>query len=164
MDRRSNRQRMYSITALLLGVVVAIVAMSALLQVGTKRIDEKVYAFPWKTLKALSEAENRYRRHDLDKDGKHYYAKSLDELHAAGCITKKLAVGAIKDYSYAVIYADTDKEYALTATPSEVTTESLFYFVDQTHVIRANEGAPADARSKIFWHPFRGIQWSGKYR
>ncbi len=55
-------------------------------------------------------------------------------------------------YRYKVLRASAG-DYAIVATPAQVTTQSVFYYVDQTRVIRAKPGAPADGKSDVFWSP-----------
>lgn len=154
-SRRGNRHQVYSLVVLLLVSVVAIVALSGMLHLAQRKVDVSIYSKPHETLRVLAEAEQRFRR--VQERGA--YAASLAELEEAGCITARLAEGDVQGYRYRVEGADA-RTFAISASPAAVTTASLFYYTDQTHVVRAAQGAPAGAESDVYWHPFGGLQWS----
>lgn len=159
-ERRTTRNRVWSLIAVLLAVTLMIVGLGGLLQMGSRSIDRSIYRQPYLTLEALAKAETRFRQRDLDGDGKKQFAASLTEMGDAGCITQKLAGGEVGGYRYEVIQADANT-WSMRASPVAITSQTLFYFVDQSHTVRARVGAPADATSEVFWDPLRGMQWIG---
>lgn len=161
-ERRSTRNRVYSLVGGLLIVIFSIVALSSLATVGRRALDARLYAWPDRTLRALAEAQERFKLQDLDGDGVRDYAAELRELEQAGQITRTLAEGAVLGYRYAVqLEAD---GYVITATPDPavVGTAALHYRIDRFHVVRAAAGAPAGPDSDVFWHPVYGEVWAGE--
>jgi hypothetical protein len=158
-ERRAARNRVYSLVGGLLVVVLCAVALGSLKALGRHALDTKLYPWPDKTLRALAEAEERFRIHDLDEDGQLDYAASLDELEAAGQITRTLAEGAVHGYRYEVRLGTS--AYEITATPEPANSGLLHYRIDRSHVVRANLGGPATPASEIYWHPVYGEQWTG---
>lgn len=158
-ERRATRNRVYSLVAGLLVVVLCLLALSTLKGIGLKAIDAGLYVYPDKTLRALAEAQERFRLKDLDGDGQTDYAAGLDELEAAGQITRTLAEGQVHGYRYAV--ALDEQGFAITATPdvAVVGTEALFYWIDRDQVVRASVGGPATREAQVFWHPTYGDMW-----
>ncbi len=146
---------MYSLVSMLLTAVLAIVAMAGFLRVGQRRLDERVYKDPVLTLKALAEAENRFR---LGRDEERRFARSLAELEEAGCITRRLASGDVGGYRYEVVAGEA-RRWAIAATPAQVTSQALHYYMDHSQLIRARRGGPAGPDDEVFWHPFEGVVW-----
>lgn len=161
-ERRSTRNRVYSLVGGLLIVVVCMVALSSLATVGRRALDARLYAWPDKTLRALGEAQERFKLNDLDEDGQKDYAADLHELERAGQITRTLADGAVHGYRYEVRAAD--GAYVITATPdvAVVGTGALHYALDRFHVVRAARGAPPGPEAEVFWHPVYGDMWTGE--
>lgn len=149
-SKRDGRKRIYALVTLGMVCLVGLVAMSSLLARGQQALDEKVYRFPHKTLNHLAKAERRFHKRQTPKR----YAKSLEELGNAGMITKRLASGSLGEYRYAIVRADADG-WAIQATPAAVTSQSLYYFVDQTGIVRATPGVKATAESPVYWSPYR---------
>ncbi len=160
-ERRSTRNRVYSLVGGLLVVIMCVVALSSLATLGRRALDARLYAWPDKTLRALAEAQERFRLQDLDEDGQHDYAGDLHELERAGQITRTLADGVVLGYRYAVQLEAAG--YVITATPdvAVVGTAALHYAVDRFHVVRAAEGAPPGPEGEVFWHPVYGDVWPG---
>lgn len=152
-SKRDWRKRVYALVTLGLVCVVGLVAMGSMLARGQNAMIQGVYRFPVKTLEALSKAQTRFHRKDLDGDGRHDYATSLRQLGDAGTITAKLAAGELGDYRYRILNAD-ERTYAITATPAQVTSQSLFYFLDESRQVRATLGEPATRASKVYWSPY----------
>jgi hypothetical protein len=163
-ERRATRNRVYSLVGGLVILVAAIAALRSMALLGQEKIGQKLYPFPGKVLKKLAEVQARYRQQDLDQDGKKAFAGSLAELEAAGCIMPDLAQGPVKGYRYAIVRADAFS-YWLTAEPdgtAPIGTDTLFYAVDETQVVRAEVAAPVTSRSGVFLHPLHGDSlWSG---
>lgn len=153
-SKRDWRKRIYALVALGMMCIVGLVAMGSMLVRGQDAMNKNVYRFPIKTLEAISKAQARFHRNDLDGDGRHDYATSLGQLGDAGTITAKLAAGELGDYRYEVLHAG-EKAYAITATPAVVTSQSLFYFLDESWKVRGEVGKPATAESRVYWSPFR---------
>jgi hypothetical protein len=158
-ERRATRNRVYSLVAGLLVVVLCLLALSTLKGIGLKAIDAGLYVYPDKTLRALAEAQERFRLQDLDGDGQVDYAAALGELEAAGQITQTLAERPVHGYRYAVELEV--QGFSITATPdlAVVGSEALFYRIDKNHVVRAAVGGPATQESQVFWHPVYGDLW-----
>jgi hypothetical protein len=149
-SKRDGRKRLYSLVGLGLVSLVGLVAMSTLLARGQQALDEKVYRYPHKTLHHLSKAERRY----FKRNNTMRYAATLEDLGDASVITKRLASGSLGDYQYAVVHADAER-WAIEATPAAITSTSLFYYVDQSGLVRANAGSKATPESDVYWSPFR---------
>lgn len=160
-ERRAARNRVYSLVGGLLVVILCVVALGSLRALGRHALDTKLYPWPYKTLRALAEAEERFRLNDLDADGQLDYAASLAELEQAGQITRTLSEGVVHGYRYEV--RPLPGGYEITATPdaAQVGSGALHYRVDRTQCVRAEVGAPATAEAQIFWHPVYGDQWTG---
>lgn len=160
-ERRSTRNRVYSLVGGLLIVVLCLVALSSLATVGRRALDKSLYAWPDRTLRALGEAQERFKIHDLDADGQKDYASDLHELERAGQITRTLADGSVLGYRYE-LHTDPDG-FVITATPdvAVVGTGALHYAIDRYHVVRAAVGAPPGPDAEVFWHPVYGETWTG---
>lgn len=165
-ERRATRNRVYSLVGGLVILLAAIAALRSMALLGQEKIGQKLYPFPGKVLKKLAEVQARYRQQDLDQDGKKAYATSLAELEAAGCIMPDLAQGPVKGYRYTIVRAN-DWSFWLTAEPdgtAPIGTDTLFYAVDETQVVRAEVAAPVTSRSRVFLHPLHGTSlWSGPH-
>lgn len=156
-ERRKTRHRVYSLVAMLLTSVLAVVAMSAFLQVGQRRIDARVYSDPLRTLQRIGHAQNRFRM--TRAAGERRFAASLEELELAGLITRKLASGEVGGYRYRVQDADSQR-WTVSATPVEAPSTQLHYRMNELHAVRAERGRPATDQSPAYWDPLRGLQWS----
>lgn len=152
-----QRQRIYSLTALLVVTVVAIVILVLTRDMTLVRYQKKTYKEPYKVLLRLSEVQTRFFRGDHDEDGVRDYATSLDELGEAALITDRLRSGTVADYTYAVTRADT-RGFEIQATPiGEITSASIHYYVDETQLIRAARGEPATRTSTIYYDALDGF-------
>ncbi|MCW8139430.1 MAG: hypothetical protein KIT58_11080 [Planctomycetota bacterium] len=160
-ERRSTRNRVYSLVGGLLIVVGCLVALGSLATLGRRTLDARLYPWPDRTLRALGEAQERFRTQDLDGNGRHDYAATLHDLERAGQITRTLAEGVVHGYRYAVAL-DGDG-YVITATPdvAVVGTGALHYAIDRFHVVRAAVGAPPGPDAEVFWHPVYHDVWTG---
>lgn len=162
-ERRTSRNRVYTLVGALLMLILCFGALKSALNFTRRRIDSRLYAFPDKTLKALAEAMERFRLQDLDEDGQRDYPTSLDELEAAGQITERLARGDARGYRYE-LRAD-GAGFTITATPdvAAVGTDALWYSIDRGQVVRAAEGGPPGPDAGVFWHPVYNYEtWSGR--
>jgi hypothetical protein len=158
-ERRATRNRVYSLVAGLLVVVLCLLALSTLKGIGQKAIDAGLYVYPDRTLRALAEAQERFRLNDLDGDGQRDYAAALAELETAGQITRTLCEERVHGYRYVVELEV--QGFSITATPdvAAVGSEALFYRIDKNQVVRASVGGPATNESQVFWHPIYGDLW-----
>jgi hypothetical protein len=75
-----------------------------------------------------------------------HYARSLQELGAAGMIDARLASGSVQGYNFAM--TTTSDGYTISATPIEFNrTGSRTFYSDQTMVVHEHYGPePATAR------------------
>ncbi|RMG12157.1 MAG: hypothetical protein D6731_14405 [Planctomycetota bacterium] len=137
--------------------VVGLSLLGGMFLRGRRELDRKVYAHPHLALAYLARAESRFRSFDRDGDGVHDFASSLEQLERAGVITPRLASGELAGYRYRILRAD-DRSWAAVAEPIAVTSSSAFYYVDESHVVRARLGAPADAGAEVYWSP--DDEWS----
>lgn len=160
--KKAVRKRVYNLVGLLFMVILCLIGLLMVLHVTQVRIDEELYTEPHKVLnEVFAPIQSRFRRHDRDEDGAQDYATSLAELEEAGMITRRLAEGGVRGYRYEVIRADA-QGYAIVATPAAVTTASLFYYMDQTRIVRAATGEPAGADSEVYYDPRHGKLWRGE--
>lgn len=164
--RRSTRQRIYTLVAGALLLALGLGSLRGMLLLGRRKLDEKLYPYPWKVLVALAQVQERYRLHDLDGDGAKAYAPSLEALERAGAISHALAFEAVGGYRYGVVAADA-QTWAIRAAPAAEDPAALHYWVDQTHVVRAARGRAADRGADVFLDPRRADVivfpgWEGK--
>lgn len=160
-ERRQARYRIYSTVAAALILGLATVALVVFRQVGESQLEERVYVSPPKTLQHLAKAQQRFRTQDLDGDGQPNFATSMAALEDAQCITSRLASGEVQGYAYAIEHGDL-MGYAITATPLSPRPGLLGFYMDQTGVIRARDGARADADCEIYYHPVHGQLWASR--
>lgn len=102
------------------------------------------------SLRTITTAENLYeRRYKV-------YATLLD-LVPEGTIDSNLGLGQKSGYNFAITLALDANDVAngklmtfkSTAEPQNDPASGLYFFVDETAVIRSNEGAPADSNSPV---------------
>lgn len=121
-----------------------------------RKREVSLYAHPHKTLQLLGGAQVRFLRQDRDGDGVKDYAASLQELEAAGCITPALGAGEVGKYRYELQLLSGG--YAFTASPvAPIGTETLYYYMDHTFLVRAEAGSPAGPTSLVFHDPHEGL-------
>jgi hypothetical protein len=162
-ERSGNRKRLFTLLGGAFMGVLGVVALGSLATLGRRTLDEKWYTHPDRTLRGLAEAEERYRLHDLDEDGRQDYAPSLEALEAAGQITHALATEEVRGYRYALRLEGDG--FVATATPdvAVVGTDALFYSVDRFQVVRAARGGPPGPDAGVFWHPvYQNSLWQGE--
>ncbi|MGE0713313.1 MAG: hypothetical protein AB7N76_35625 [Planctomycetota bacterium] len=154
--RHGQRQRIYSFTALLVATMVALVLLQYGRSFTLAKYKKTVYRYPHRTLLRIAEVQVRFKRNDLDGNGREDYASSLDALAKADLITDELAHGVLEGYRYRIERAD-ERTYKATAEPAEVTSQAIFYSVDQMQMIRAQRGRPTDDQSVVFYDPLSGF-------
>ncbi len=157
--QRGLRQRMYSLTALGVATLVAIVLLVTAQHMTMAKYKRTTYKYPYKTLLRLAEVQARFSRLDVDQNGRHDYAGSLELLAEHGLITDELNAGVVQGYRYRIEHAD-ERTWAGSASPAEVTTSSIFYWIDQSQLIRAEFGRPATKESRIYYDPLQGFTGS----
>ncbi len=92
------------------------------------------------SLRTLTTAEHLYERRF------HQYA-TLAQLVPEGTIDTHLGTGLKSGYSFTLTLSAGNQNFSCTATPLDDPPNMPHYFVDQTGVIRYNDGAPANASS-----------------
>lgn len=157
--RRGLRQRLYSLTALGVATLVAVVLLVMAQHMTMAKYKHSTYRYPYKTLLRLAEVQARYARLDIDGNGKGDFAGSLELLAQHGLITDELAAGEAKGYRYRIEFAD-ERSWAGSATPAEVSTSAVFYWIDDSHLIRAELGRPASEASPVYYDPLEGFTGS----
>jgi competence protein ComGC len=153
--RQGERQRIYSITVLVIVGVVAMVLLMTAKHLTMAKYRITTYSHPHKVLLSLAEVQVRFFRGDSDQDGRRDFATSLEELSLAGMITDELATGEVEGYRYRIV-PPPPIGWGMTAEPVEVTSSSIFYYIDHTQVIRARLGRTADATSRVYYDPLQG--------
>ena len=71
---------------------------------------------------------------------------TLAELAPEGTLDPAIGVGQKSGYAFVLTVDSTQKKFTCTASPIG-DTQTMFFFVDETTVIRFNSGAPADVNS-----------------
>jgi prepilin-type N-terminal cleavage/methylation domain-containing protein len=92
------------------------------------------------SLRTITTAENLYERRFK------VYATLVD-LSSEGLISSDLGNGSKSGYSFSITLPIDAKHFASNADPQGDLATAAYFFVDDTAVIRFNEGAPADAGS-----------------
>lgn len=72
---------------------------------------------------------------------------SLAALGPEGTIDPSLAVGDKSGYTFTLVVSSDFKHFTCNADPQSDPSTGDFFFVDETTVIRSNEGSPADGTS-----------------
>lgn len=142
--------------ALGVGLCVAMTLLWAVESFVDRKREVTLYAHPHKTLELLGAAQVRFLRQDRDQDGARDFAASLQELEEAGCITPRLAAGEVGNYRYELL--PLSGGYAFSAVPvAPVGTQTLYYYMDQTFQVRAEQGRPAGPESVVYYDPHEGL-------
>lgn len=139
-ETRMKREQGFSLIELLI-VVVIIGVIAALAIPGLQRARRYAQSgSAIQSLRTITTAENLYERRFK------VYA-TLADLAPEGTIDSNLANQHKSGYSFSVTLSVDSKHFASNADPDAGPGTNLHYFVDDTAVIRYNEGAPADANS-----------------
>lgn len=157
MARSLQRKRIQAFTVLGVGICVAMGLLFAAQGLVDRKIEVRIYTKPHRTLEFLGKAQIRFLRSDRDRDGLKDYAKSLRELADGNCITEELASGEVGSYRYRVVEPPRGQGWAFRAEPAQVTTAALFFYMDQTFQVRAEQGRPASPSSLVFYDPHDGL-------
>ena len=144
-----KQQEGFSLVELLI-VVAIIMIISALAIPGLQRARRQAQAgSAVQSLRTITTAENLYER-------RHKVYATLADLAPEGTLDPHLSVGIKSEYTFTISLVldanDIAKGKLLTfkanATPQQDTATGTFFFVDESAVIRYNEGSPADFSSE----------------
>lgn len=126
----------------LLVVLVIIGVIAAIAVPGLKRARQQANAgSAIQSLRTITTAQHLYERKNFE------YASSLSQLETEATIDSSLGSGLKSGYSFTLGTTPDNKHFTCTAIPVDVPTGLGHFFVDDTGVIRFNDGAPADASS-----------------
>jgi prepilin-type N-terminal cleavage/methylation domain-containing protein len=140
-QRAMRKEQGFSLIELLI-VVVIIGVILALAIPGLQRARRYAQAgSAIQSLRTITTAENLYERRFR------VYA-SLADLAPEGTVDVNLGNGSKSGYSFTVTLPPDAKGFTCNADPQFDPTTAEYFFVDETAVIRHNEGAPADANSE----------------
>jgi prepilin-type N-terminal cleavage/methylation domain-containing protein len=78
---------------------------------------------------------------------KHSTYGTFAQLLSENVLDPALTTGTRSDYLFNLVVAGTGKTYTITATPLVDATQSDYFFMDTTGVIRFNKGSAADVSS-----------------
>jgi prepilin-type N-terminal cleavage/methylation domain-containing protein len=137
---RMRREQGFSLIELLIVVVIigviAAIAIPALQR--ARRYAQSGSAI--QSLRTITTAENLYER-------RYRAYATLADLAPEGTIDIPLQNGSKSGYTFTVTLRVGAKHFTSNADPQADPATGLHFFVDDTAVIRYNEGAPADATS-----------------
>jgi type IV pilus assembly protein PilA len=125
----------------LLVVVGILMIVSAIAIPGLRRARQNANAgSAIQSLRTITTAQHLYER-------KFRQYATLALLVPEGTIDSHLGNGFKSGYSFTMTLGAGNATFACAASPTDDPTNLVHYFVDQTGVIRYNEGAPATAAS-----------------
>jgi prepilin-type N-terminal cleavage/methylation domain-containing protein len=141
MEAIMKREAGFSLLELLT-VVVIIGVIAALAVPGLRRARQNASAgSAIQSLRTITTAQHLYER-------KFKVYASLEDIGDEGTIDSHLSNGEKSGYTF-VMTTDTDpNSFTCTATPLDEPAVSPHFFVDETAIIRFNNGAPADVTSE----------------
>jgi len=143
-----KREQGFSLVELLV-VVVVIGVIASLAIPGLQRARRFAQAgSAIQSLRTITTAENLYER-------RHKVYATLADLAPEGTIDPNLSVGSKSGYTFTVtLVLDANDvlngkliTFKANANPQADALAGVYYYVDETAVIRYNEGAPADGTS-----------------
>lgn len=135
-----KREQGFSLIELLI-VVVIIGVIASLAIPGLQRARKYAQSgSAIQSLRTITTAENLYERRFR------VYA-TLTDLAPEGTIDVNLGNGSKSGYTFTITLPADAKSFACNADPQFDPTTAVYFFADDTAVIRSNEGAPADANS-----------------
>jgi len=98
-------------------------------------------------LKTLISAQGLYREQDIDGDGVHRYAPTLEALRDAGGLSAEDAASEADGFERRMVVDDGAQRWWATASPERDTDLSRFFFADHSGVIRFTTGGTAGPNS-----------------
>jgi len=143
-----NREQGFSLVELLI-VVVIIGVIASLAIPGLQRARRHAQAgSAIQSLRTITTAENLYER-------RHKVYATLADLAPEGTIDSNLSVGSKSGYIFTITLVLDANDLAngklvtfkANANPQADPVADIYYYVDETAVIRYNEGAPANGTS-----------------
>ena len=133
-------ERGFSLIEMLI-VVVIIGVIMALAVPGLQRARRYAQSgSAIQSLRTITTAENLYER-------RYKVYASLADLAPEGTIDTNLGSGSKSGYSFSITLPVDAKRFGSNADPVADGASGVHFFVDDTAVIRYNEGVPADATS-----------------
>jgi type IV pilus assembly protein PilA len=135
-----SKERGFSMLELL--IVVAIITLIAAIAIPNLRKARQSAntASAVQSLRTITTAEHLYK-------SKFQQYGTLAEIAPEGTLDSVLSSGTKSAYNFAIAVTTTPEGFTVNATPLESPTTLSHFFVDETAVIRFNEGAAADATS-----------------
>ncbi|HJQ69644.1 MAG TPA: prepilin-type N-terminal cleavage/methylation domain-containing protein [Blastocatellia bacterium] len=135
-----KNERGFSLIELLV-VVGILMIISAIAIPGLKRARQNANAgSAIQSLRTITTAEYLY-----EKKFKRY--GTLAQLAPEGTIDSHIGTGLKSAYSFTLTLTSSDRHFSVSASPLDDPTRLTHYFVDDSGVIRYNEGAPATVAS-----------------
>ena len=125
----------------LLVVVGILMIISAIAIPGLRRVRNNANAgSAIQSLRTLTTAEYLYER-------KFRQYGTLAQLAPEGTIDSHIAGGAKSGYTFTLTLTPDNKHFSISASPLEDPAQLVHYFVDESGLIRYNDGAPATVAS-----------------
>ncbi len=123
-------------------IVVAILGIIAAIAIpGLKKARQSARsAAAVQALRTMTTAQHLYRM-------KYKLYGTLAQLAPEGTLDPSLSSGSKHFYTFTLALGAGSNSFTCLATPEEEPTRMRHFFVDETGVIRVNEGAPADVTS-----------------
>ena len=135
-----KREQGFSLIELLVVVGILMIIMAIAIP-GLRRARSNANAgSAIQSLRTLTTAEYLYER-------KFKQYATLAQLAPEGTIDSHLGNGLKSGYSFTLTLTPDNKHFSISATPLEDPANLVHYFVDDSAVIRFNDGAPATAAS-----------------
>lgn len=135
-----KREQGFSLVEMLI-VVVIIGVIAAVAIPGLQKAKRYAQAgSAIQSLRTITTAEILYQR-------RYNSYGSLAQLVPEGTIDPSLGAGDKSGYTFTLVVSADTKHFTCNADPQQDPSSGDFFFVDETTVIRSNNGSPADASS-----------------
>jgi type IV pilus assembly protein PilA len=137
---KMKNERGFSMLELL--IVVAVVTLIAAMAIPNlkKARQSASSASAVQSLRTVTTAQQMYRQ-------KYQVYGTLSQLAPEGTLDSTLRTGTKSSYLFTITLAGDQLHYSCTANPIEDVDTMIYYFTDESAVIRYNYGAPADDTS-----------------